>query len=254
MGNLKSLVILLLISCLTYLTAKTQVIQIIGGQNITIDQAPWQVLLEINGEDQCGGVIINSDWIATAAHCVCNSIVTINNTKIIAGITFRSQKSTGQTRNITEIIVHENYICGTTTTHNNDIALLKLASPLTFNQNVQPIPIATTVDVNSGFLNPGVNGTITGWGVDGSGSQPDQLQSVTIPIISAQLSDSLGSIVTPNMIPLYQQGKAAAPGDSGGPMVVSGSNGYILGGVSSWGKFPKSQNPTIFTRISNYCS
>lgn len=36
-------------------SVKSQVIQIIGGSNINIDQIPWQVLFEINGEDLCGG-------------------------------------------------------------------------------------------------------------------------------------------------------------------------------------------------------
>lgn len=38
-----------------------QDIRIIGGQNIDIDQAPWQVLFEINGMDGCSGVILSSE-------------------------------------------------------------------------------------------------------------------------------------------------------------------------------------------------
>lgn len=250
MNKLKPIAILILINCMALLTAKSQDIRIIGGQNITIDQAPWQVLFEIGSDDKCGGVILTSEWIVTAAHCIYDAGATIQNSRIIAGITFRSQKSTGQIRNISEIIVHEDYGLTPAGTPNNDIALLKLSTPLTFNQNVQPIAAATAVDAANGLLNPGVNGTITGWGRDDFGNQPDQLQSVTIPIISAQQSDSLGSIVTSNMIPLYQQGKAAAPGDSGGPMVVAGSNGHILGGVCSWGYFPKDMNPTIYIQES----
>src|SRR5690554_2028830 len=212
MNLLKPIAILILINCMAILTVNSQDIRIIGGQNITIDQAPWQVLFEIDGDDKCGGVILTSEWIVTAAHCINEGGATTQNSRIIAGITFRSQKSTGQIKNISEIIVHENYGPTPVGTPNNDVALLRLSTPLIFNQNVQSIDVATAMDAAVGLLNPGVNGTITGWGVDGSGSQPDQLQSVTIPIISAQLSDSLGSIVTPNMIPLYQQGKAAAPG------------------------------------------
>lgn len=36
-------------------------------------------------------------------------------------------------------------------------------------KRVQSIDVATAMDAAVGLLNPGVNGTITGWGVDGSG-------------------------------------------------------------------------------------
>jgi len=71
-----------------------QTINIIGGNNITIDQAPWQILLEINGADACGGSILNNEWIVTAAHCICETNASTSNIRIIAGITRRSQKNT----------------------------------------------------------------------------------------------------------------------------------------------------------------
>lgn len=55
----------------------------------------------------------------------------------------RSQKNTGQIRNITEIIVRESYDCGLGNSLDNDIALLRLDAPLGFSQNVQPTAIAT---------------------------------------------------------------------------------------------------------------
>lgn len=65
------------------------------------------------------------------------------------------------------MIVHENYNCTVGNQNfNNDIALIKLSTPLSFNENVQPIPIATDIDVSNGLLAPGVIGIITGWGVD----------------------------------------------------------------------------------------
>jgi secreted trypsin-like serine protease len=45
---------------------------IINGEEIEINEAPWQVSLEIDGKHQCGGAILNQYWILTAAHCVNN--------------------------------------------------------------------------------------------------------------------------------------------------------------------------------------
>lgn len=48
---------------------------IINGEEIEIDEAPWQVSLEIDGTHKCGGAILNQYWILTAAHCVIISLL-----------------------------------------------------------------------------------------------------------------------------------------------------------------------------------
>lgn len=45
--------------------------RIVGGYEIDIEQAPWQVSILSNGFHDCGGSIIDPKgfWILTAAHC-----------------------------------------------------------------------------------------------------------------------------------------------------------------------------------------
>lgn len=43
--------------------------RIMGGQACSIYQWPWQVALIANGEQVCGGSLVTSQWIVTAAHC-----------------------------------------------------------------------------------------------------------------------------------------------------------------------------------------
>lgn len=47
--------------------------RIVGGKNADVGEYPWMVLLEIKcGESKkaCGGSILTSDTILTAAHCI----------------------------------------------------------------------------------------------------------------------------------------------------------------------------------------
>lgn len=111
--------------------------KIVGGSNGNISQVPYQVLLNLNGTDGCGGVILSSEWIVTCGHCVFNdgtgTLYPLNDFTIYAGITDRSNKSSGQSRTINAIILAPGFNYDNAA---DDIALIHLSSPLTFNTNV----------------------------------------------------------------------------------------------------------------------
>lgn len=43
--------------------------RIIGGQDAQFGEFPWQVHIKI-AKHQCGGALVNRDYVVTAAHCV----------------------------------------------------------------------------------------------------------------------------------------------------------------------------------------
>jgi len=49
---------------------KEQNNRITGGSSAARGQFPWHVALIINGAWMCGGSLISSTWVLTAAHCV----------------------------------------------------------------------------------------------------------------------------------------------------------------------------------------
>lgn len=44
--------------------------RIIGGEKVNIEDYPYQVALYSGGRYTCGGVILSTRWIITAAHCI----------------------------------------------------------------------------------------------------------------------------------------------------------------------------------------
>uniref|UniRef100_A0A8C7WUC4 Zgc:100868 n=1 Tax=Oryzias sinensis TaxID=183150 RepID=A0A8C7WUC4_9TELE len=154
---------------------------------------------------------------------------------------------------VTTVIVHPNY---NSNTNDNDIALLQLSSPVTFNNYITPVCLAST---NSTFYS-GVNTWVTGWGNIGSGVSlpaPQTLQEVQVPIVGnrqCKCSYGAGSI-TDNMVcaGLLAGGKDSCQGDSGGPLVIKQNNLWIQGGVVSFGQGCAEPNyPGVYTRVSQY--
>lgn len=104
--------------------------KIVGGQFASDNQFPYQVALIYRGSIRCGGSILTEKFILTAAHC----LVERNGLKILAGTNKLSNG--GITRDVAEQIPHENY-----GNFMNDIALLKLQEPLTFDDSIKPIEL-----------------------------------------------------------------------------------------------------------------
>ena len=213
----------------------TPTTNIVGGANTTINVVPWQILLEVGGIDACGGNIVAPGWILTARHCVEGK--SLNQLKVYAGITRRSQKSTGQIRTVTQVIMNDD----------EDIALLRLNSPLTYNTNVQGINYATANDVTNGIANVGRNTRISGWGrLTEGGPQPDILQLATVPIrrltaLTIEAGFAAGGV-------------DACQGDSGGPMTVVDNGRPVLVGVVSRGLgCARPNEPGIYIRVSSFC-
>uniref|UniRef100_A0A3P9J2H9 Peptidase S1 domain-containing protein n=1 Tax=Oryzias latipes TaxID=8090 RepID=A0A3P9J2H9_ORYLA len=154
---------------------------------------------------------------------------------------------------VTTVIVHPNY---NSNTKDNDIALLQLSSPVTFNNYITPVCLPST---NSTFYS-GVNTWVTGWGNIGTGVSlpaPQTLQEVQVPIVGnrqCKCNYGAGSI-TDNMVcaGLLEGGKDSCQGDSGGPLVIKQNNLWIQGGVVSFGQGCAEPNyPGVYTRVSQY--
>merc|ERR1711894_626198 len=107
---------------------------IVGGQYATRGQWPWQVSLR-NAANRhfCGGVIINSNWVLTAAHCVDGN--SAGGLRVVVGEhdTRESNNANRQTYMVTQIVSHPEYDFWAQ--FDADIALLQIASPIASNED-----------------------------------------------------------------------------------------------------------------------
>jgi trypsin len=133
--------------------------------------------------------------------------------------------------NVAEIINHPEYNSGTT---DNDYAILRLANPVTFTNEVSPACLPA--DLSNTFA--GVLATVTGWGtLSSGGSQPTVLQEVDVTVTTNTACENAygSSMITANMICAADSGKDSCQGDSGGPMIAPENGRQALIGVVSWG-------------------
>ncbi|XP_069841076.1 prostasin-like [Dendropsophus ebraccatus] len=143
------------------------------GTDALDGQWPWQVSVWYSGSHICGGSLISSQWVLSAAHCFINSdkpqhySIHLGRDHLTAGDNLTAQ--------VSDIIRHPQY---TDPGGRGDIALLKLSSPVTYTPDILPIclpPAAATFPC-------GMEGWVTGWGntsIQGLLQAQDPIRSIT---------------------------------------------------------------------------
>jgi len=222
--------------------------RIVGGQETEQHEYPWQVgLVSRNGRSPwCGGTLISSTHVLTAAHCTDGSAA--SSIRVILG-EHNIADSDFNRVDVAEIINHPNYNSQTT---DNDYAILRLANPVTFTNEVSPACLPA--DLSATYA--GVLATVTGWGtLSSGGSQPTVLQEVDVTVTTnADCNSAYGSI-TNNMVCAADSGKDSCQGDSGGPMIASENGRQALIGVVSWGRGCAFDGyPGVYARVTEKMS
>ncbi|EDW72046.2 uncharacterized protein Dwil_GK10736 [Drosophila willistoni] len=124
---------------------------IIGGHLVEKQELMYMAAVLVNGNQECGGVLVSPTMVLTAAECIMRRKVT--ELKVTVGTNDLSD-GTGQTIDVMEAIIHISAYYP-----KNDTALLKLTKMIKFSGYVKVIEIAgpdqtypeNTTAITSGF-------------------------------------------------------------------------------------------------------
>ncbi|GJQ80526.1 hypothetical protein Trydic_g12417 [Trypoxylus dichotomus] len=218
--------------------------RVVGGSNAPAGAYPFIVSIipgTANRNHFCGGSILNSVNILTAAHCIVGRGT--GNTAVLAGT--NTLNSGGITRGSSALFIHANYNPNTVA---NDIAVIRLGTALAMSGTVAQVSLNTA---NTGA----VAAILIGWGRTATNSGiPNNLQHLnTQTITNAACQSHWGSLVTASQIcALTQAGQGSCNGDSGGPLIQSSNRAQI--GIVSFGHASGCAVgwPDVYARVSSF--
>ncbi|XP_032076271.1 transmembrane protease serine 3 [Thamnophis elegans] len=224
--------------------------RIVGGNVSLLQQWPWQASLQFQGYHLCGGSVITPRWIVTAAHCVYDLYLP-GAWSVHVGLVILEESPVNPYL-VDKIIYHKNY---KPKTMKNDIALIKLATPLALNGLIEPICLP-----NFGEHFPeGKMCWISGWGAtEEGGDTSETMKYAGVPLISNKVcnhGEVYGGIVASSMLcaGYLKGGIDTCQGDSGGPLACKDLNTWKLVGTTSFGVGCAEENkPGVYSRITSY--
>ncbi|XP_014483142.1 PREDICTED: trypsin-1-like [Dinoponera quadriceps] len=237
--------------------------RITEGTDAMPGEFPYQVSIELGFppfipyRHSCGGSILDDNTILTAAHCVPKLFGSL---RVVAGKYYlMKNEKTNQVSEVNRFKVH-NEFKGNVAQH--DIAILKLAIPLVFNDKVSAVKLPSKNEIEIG------NAILSGWGSISKNFLPifpTVLQKATLSILDNDSclkkfpKDIIGKqpeLYSTQMCTDSLNGESACSGDSGGPLVQRNDKEKEVTqiGIVSWGVYPcgVSHLPSVYTRISSY--
>jgi secreted trypsin-like serine protease len=219
--------------------------RIINGKVTKRNQYPWQVGLKLRGKRIfCGGSIISSRTIITAAHCLESDSypVSISLLYVVVGEYDITKKDGEKEYKVYSKTVHPYY---NKRNYDYDYAILTLTNDITWAHHINPVCLPNSQQYSAKYDN--LKAVVTGWGTmiphSYAVKYPDKLMEANVKTKSNAWCSKMFKYerrdITPRMLCALGHNKDSCRGDSGGPLVIKIGRKYekffILAGIVSWG-------------------
>lgn len=239
-----------------------------GGLFTDISSHPWQAAIfaknkRTSGEGfLCGGVLISSCWVLSAAHCFVERFPS-QNLKVVLGRTYRVVPGEEEQKfDVEKYIVHKEF---DDDTYDNDIALLRLKSDSTECAKESSWVRTACLPDPSLQLPDWTECELSGYGKHEESSPffSERLKEAHVRLYPSSRCTSqhlFNKTITGNMLCAgdtrsggNQDLHDACQGDSGGPLVCENKKLMTLVGIISWGLGCGQKDvPGVYTKVINY--
>ncbi|XP_037299562.1 modular serine protease isoform X2 [Manduca sexta] len=250
---------------------------IMGGQSAVRGELPWHtgIYSKVQSDNImrykqiCGGSLISRTVVLSAAHCFWDGDQPLPAEKYAAAVgkLYRKWRETlddAQRSDVKELYISE-FFMGVENQYQGDIALLVLATAVTYKSHIRPVCISFSRELAKAQLHIGNSGKIAGWGLTASnGTASRELKVVEIPYVDPgvckekSVKEFKPFITADKFCAGYDNGTALCRGDSGGGLVFRkrGTERYYLRGIVSTAHHTNdacnSKSLTTFTNLVLY--
>ncbi|KAH9510085.1 Transmembrane protease serine 13 [Bulinus truncatus] len=220
---------------------------IVDGDDAPDKAWPWQARVIRKGFS-CGGVLIDANWVLTAAHCIQRGI----QYTIKFGSRYKIDNVDTVVRTAKFILVHKDY---NKTVLTDDIAMIKLSSPVKFNDRVRPACLPV---YGQDFLQNDLC-YITGFGKGRDGVQVDTLMQLKVYAVPDKecfylWNAGIRAYIDWRFLCVERLRGGLCHGDSGSPLSCKIGNRYYVAGIAAFSTKNCSNlfYPDGFTKLTEF--
>ncbi|XP_053239742.1 serine protease 55-like [Podarcis raffonei] len=217
-----------------------------SGATTASETLPWQASIQSNELHFCGGVILSSWWVLSAAHCYTEELPSdLHVVVALNGHELERMK-------LDRVLIHEEFDC---TNLNNDVALLLLASPVEFGEERSPICLPLLQDLGAWQDCWAATWRPT---TPGDENTPTRvLKKTEMSLVGGETCSKSVQGLTEGMLCAVSDegGKETCKDDSGAPLVCTSGEDrrWFVVGLGSQGEACEGKgSPAVYTVVFSY--